>query len=60
MAHVPQGPGHSSVGMLLNHASYFKGAAMRAHSAPRALAPSEFMKVPASLAIGRWRRTDGY
>ena len=50
IAYVPQGPGHSSVGMRINHVSYFKGAVMRAHFAPRALAPSEFMKVPASLA----------
>jgi hypothetical protein len=50
IAYVPQGPGHSSVGMRINHVSYFKGAVMRAHFAPRALAPAEFMKVPASLA----------
>jgi hypothetical protein len=50
IAYVPQGPGRSSVGVRINHVSYFKGAVMRAHFAPRALAPSEFMKVPASLA----------
>ena len=50
LAYLPQGPGHSSVGVRINHVSYFKGAVMRAHFAPRALAPSEFMKVPASLA----------
>ena len=49
IAYVPQGPGHSSVGVRINHVSYFKGAVMRAHFAPRALAPSEFMKVPAAL-----------
>ena len=49
IAYVPQGPGHSSVGVRINHVSYFKGAVMRAHFAPRALAPSEFMMVPASL-----------
>jgi hypothetical protein len=53
IAYVPQGPGHSSVGMRINHVSYFKGAVMRAHFAPRALAPSEFMKVPVSLASGQ-------
>ncbi len=52
IAYVPQGPGHSSVGVRINHVSYFKGAVMRAHFAPRALAPSEFMKVPVSLAGG--------
>jgi len=49
IAYVPQGPGHSSVGVRINHVSYFKGAVMRAHFAPRALAPSEFMMVPVSL-----------
>ena len=29
LAYVPQGPGHSSVGMRINHVSYFKGAVMR-------------------------------
>jgi hypothetical protein len=53
IAYVPQGPGRSSVGVRINHVSYFKGAVMRAHFAPRALAPSEFMKVPASLASAR-------
>jgi hypothetical protein len=53
VAYVPQGPGRSSVGVRINHVSYFKGAVMRALFAPRALAPSEFMKVPASLASGR-------
>jgi len=53
LAYVPQGPGHSSVGVRINHVSYFKGAVMQAHFAPRALAPSEFMKVPAALAGGQ-------
>ena len=53
IAYVPQGPGHSSVGVRINHVSYFKGAVMRAHFAPRALASSEFMKVPAPLASGQ-------
>ena len=53
VAYVPQGVGHSSVGVRINHVSYFKGAVMRAHFAPRALAPSEFMKVPALLASGQ-------
>jgi hypothetical protein len=42
--------GHSSVGVRISHLSYFKGAVMLAHFAPRAVAPSEFTKVPASLA----------
>lgn len=53
IAYVPQGPGHSSVGMRINHVSYFKGAVMRAHFTSRALEPSDFMKVPASLAGGQ-------
>jgi len=35
-AYLPQGPGHSSVGVRINHVSYFKGAVMRARFAPRA------------------------
>jgi hypothetical protein len=42
--------GHFSVDVRNNHVSYFKGAVMLAHFAPRAVAPSEFTKVPASLA----------
>jgi hypothetical protein len=53
IAYVPQGPGHSSVSVGIDHIFYFKGAVMRAHFAPRAPVPSEFMKVPASLASGR-------
>jgi hypothetical protein len=49
IAFVRQGLGHSSVGVRINHVSYFKGAVMRARFLPRALGPSEFMKVPASL-----------
>ena len=53
IAYVPQGPGHSSVGVRINHVSFFKGAVMRGHFAPRALEPSDFMKVPVSLASGQ-------
>jgi hypothetical protein len=42
--------GHFSVDVRINHVSYFKGAVMLAHFAPRALASSGFTKVPASLA----------
>jgi hypothetical protein len=48
-----RGPGRSSVEVRINQVSYFKGAVMRAHFAPRVLAPSEFMKVPALLASGQ-------
>ncbi|HEX3755814.1 MAG TPA: LamG-like jellyroll fold domain-containing protein [Rhizomicrobium sp.] len=49
LAYTPQGPGHSSIGIRINHVSPFKGAVMRARFASRALAPSDFMKVPAAL-----------
>jgi hypothetical protein len=49
LAFTPQGPGHSSVGIRINHVSPFKGAVMRARFAPRALAVSDLMKVPAAL-----------
>jgi hypothetical protein len=50
LAYTPQGPGHSSIGIRINHVSPFKGAVMRARFAPRALSPADFMKVPAALA----------
>lgn len=53
LAYVPQGPGRASIGMRINRVSYFKGAVMRARFAPRALAPSEFLKVPVALTVGR-------
>lgn len=53
LAYTPQGRGRASVGMRINRVSYFKGAVMRARFAPRALAPSEFIKVPAPLMGGR-------
>lgn len=55
LAYTPQGPGRASVGMRINRVSYFKGAVMRARFAPRALAPSEFLKVPTALIVGRGR-----
>lgn len=42
----PQLPGHSSVGMRINHVFFFKGAILMARMTPRALPPSEFLKVP--------------
>jgi hypothetical protein len=53
LAYTPQGPGRASIGMRINRVSYFKGAVMRARFAPLALAPSEFLKVPAALTAGR-------
>jgi hypothetical protein len=53
IAYVPQGPGHSSVGVRINRVSYFKGAVMRAQFAPRALAPTEFISVPRLLSGGQ-------
>jgi hypothetical protein len=41
------------VGVRINHVSYFEGVVMRSHFAPCALAPSEFVKVPALLAGGQ-------
>lgn len=42
-------PGHSSVGMRINHKFFFKGAVLMARMTPRALPPSEFLKVPPEL-----------
>ncbi len=46
----PQGTGHTAVGMRANKVFFFKGAVRQAKFTRRALAPEEFMKVPASAA----------
>jgi len=46
---IPQGSGHSSVGVRINRVNYFKGAVQRARFTPRALSPAEFLKIPARL-----------
>ena len=53
LAYAPQGPGRASIGMRINRVSFFKGAVMRARFASHALAPAEFLKVPAALMGGR-------
>lgn len=45
----PQLSGHSSVGVRINHLYFFKGAVLMARMTPRALPPSEFLKVPPKL-----------
>lgn len=45
----PQGPGRSSVGVRINRMYYFKGAVRQARFTPRALAPAEFLKLPAHV-----------
>jgi hypothetical protein len=46
---APQGAGQTSVGTRINRRDYFKGAVLEARMTNRALAPSEFLKVPAEL-----------
>ena len=41
------GPGHASVGVRINKVFYFKGAVHLARFTRRALAPSEFLRIPA-------------
>jgi hypothetical protein len=43
----PEGPGHSSVGVRINKVDYFKGSVREARFTRRALAPEEFLKLPA-------------
>lgn len=43
----PQMPGHSSIGVRINKIYWFKGAVLMARMVPRALAPEEFLKIPA-------------
>jgi hypothetical protein len=50
IAFKPQGAGHSSLGVRINHVNYFKGAIFKLRFTPRALPPSEFMTVPAALS----------
>lgn len=49
----PQGPGHASVGVRINHVNYFHGAILEARFTPRALTPKRFLKVPASLTTAK-------
>ena len=43
---IPQGPGHSSIGVRINKVNYFKGAVALARMTPAALSPAEFLKLP--------------
>jgi hypothetical protein len=43
---VPQHPGHTSVGVRINKAYYFKGAVLMARMIPRVLPPEQFLKMP--------------
>jgi hypothetical protein len=45
----PQGKGHASVGARINRVSYYHGAILEARFTPSALAPGEFLKVPAGM-----------
>ncbi len=45
---APQVPGHSSIGVRINHVDYFKGAVLLARMTNRPLAPAEFLKPPDS------------
>jgi hypothetical protein len=42
----PEGPGRASIGMRLNRVYPFKGAVLMSRTVPRALPPSEFLKMP--------------
>ncbi len=42
----PQLAGHSSIGVRINKVYWFKGAVLMARFTPRALKPSEFLKMP--------------
>jgi hypothetical protein len=50
LAFAPQGAGYSSVGTRIDRRNYFHGAIYAARFTPRALSPSEFLKVPRALA----------
>jgi len=46
---APQGAGQCSIGTRINRRDYFKGAILLARMTRKALAPSQFLKVPAAL-----------
>ena len=46
-AFTPHGPGHVMVGVRMNHVNYFKGSVALARFTDHALAPGEFIKLPA-------------
>lgn len=45
----PEGPGRSSIGMRLTREYPFKGAVLMSRTVPRALPPSEFLKMPPTI-----------
>ena len=47
VAFTPHGPGHMMVGVRMNHVNYFKGSVALARFTDHALAPGEFLKLPA-------------
>ena len=49
IAFKAQGTGRASVGVRINRVNYFKGAVKQARFTPRALAVTDFMKLPARL-----------
>jgi hypothetical protein len=52
---VPQGPGHSSIGVRINRVNYFKGAVSLARMTRAALSPTEFLKLPGQPSPGAQR-----
>jgi dienelactone hydrolase len=52
---IPQGPGHSSIGVRINKVNYFKGAVALARMTRAALPPAEFLKLPGQLSLGAQR-----
>lgn len=44
--YTPQGPGHTMVGVRMNHVNWFKGAIAEMRFSTRALSPDEMLKVP--------------
>jgi hypothetical protein len=49
LAYTPQAPGRASIGTRINRVDYFHGAVLKARFTPRALAPSQFLKLPAGM-----------
>jgi enterochelin esterase family protein len=49
---IPQGPGHSSIGVRISRVNYFKGAVAMARMTPAALPPAELLTLPGRPSPG--------
>ena len=46
VAFTPHGPGHTMIGVRINHVNYFKGSVAQARFTDAALAQNQLLKIP--------------